>query len=185
MINLRLSAAPSLAPATQLTIDEMTALNPMLAAADGTGRHIFFQASGDGVRNRTINGGGIRATGYYVVAPPSVHASGNLYTFTQREWLDGGAELPKLPQALIDHIDTLRGGKVESAVSLEFSDRRRKRSKGSPSWWRFLRIGAMRTGVKASCRTCRMLAQWRSSRRCWQLSPSPNITLTLWTPPSR
>src|SRR5215831_11399450 len=43
--------------------------------ADGTGRHIFFKASGDGLRNRSINGGGIRATGYYVVAPPSVHKS--------------------------------------------------------------------------------------------------------------
>src|SRR5262249_1088332 len=57
-------------------------------------------------------------------APLSLHSSGNRYTWTHREWFDGTAELPELPQVLINHLDALKcqGVKVESAVPLEFSD---------------------------------------------------------------
>ena len=62
------------------------------------------------MRNRVFDGGGIRGDNYIVVAAPSMHKDGNRYTLTHSEFLDGLAELPELPQALIDAVDAKRGG---------------------------------------------------------------------------
>ena len=62
----------------------------------GGGRHLYFSAPADpvAVRSRVGVAPGIdvRAEGGMIVAPPSVHPSGNRY-----EWTSGGAAVPPAP----------------------------------------------------------------------------------------
>lgn len=76
---------------------------------DGRGRHIYLRHPGEDLRNfaQRVPGLDGRADGGYVVAPPSVHASGNSY-----EWVDGyslDTPLPALPPMLLDMFDTRKG----------------------------------------------------------------------------
>ena len=62
------------------------ALPPTVGQRTGTGQHAFFQHPGTTVRNGVENLGAgldIRGDGGYVVAPPSLHANGNRYTWEQ------------------------------------------------------------------------------------------------------
>lgn len=64
------------------------------------GTHLYFQANGNRVSNSQsaiAPGVDIRGEGGYVIAPPSVHASGKLYEFLSRS----DAELADFPAALL------------------------------------------------------------------------------------
>lgn len=78
----------------------------------GGGRHLYFAHPGFPVRNRVGIGRGIdlRGDGGYVVAPPSIHPSGEPY-----RWLSGQApeecELAPLPHWLAAAAGVLRPGR--------------------------------------------------------------------------
>jgi hypothetical protein len=63
-----------------------------LRAATANGIHVYFAGSGRSTAGRIGPGIDTRATGGYVLAPPSVHPSGTRY-----RWLDEGAPLAPLP----------------------------------------------------------------------------------------
>lgn len=67
------------------------------------GRHLYFRHPGGVVRNdagrRLGPGLDVRGDGGYVIAPPSLHASGGQYRVASR-----GAELPELPDWLLDQL---------------------------------------------------------------------------------
>jgi putative DNA primase/helicase len=66
-----------------------------LQSTTGKGRHFWFDANGNKIRNsagKLGEGIDIRAKGGYVIAPPSIHESGKKY-----EWVSGDAPLAELP----------------------------------------------------------------------------------------
>jgi hypothetical protein len=75
------------------------------ARTGGGGRHIYFApATPVGNRCRFLPGCDWRGQGGYVIAPPSVHASGGRY-----EWVRGpDAPLPAVPGWLLDVLDPPR-----------------------------------------------------------------------------
>jgi hypothetical protein len=80
-------------------------LPPTLRArTGGSGEHIYFRAQGAPIPNRVRFAKGLdtRSEGGYVVAPPSLHASGASYT-----WLSSPTTEPaELPQWLLELITT-------------------------------------------------------------------------------
>ena len=58
----------------------------------GGGRHLYFRYPGMMLRNRTglAPGLDLRAEGGYVVAPPSLHPSGQHYTWAEAAHIDAG-----------------------------------------------------------------------------------------------
>jgi hypothetical protein len=75
----------------------LTSLNgPMVCT--GRGWHLYVQATGLGNRAGLLPGVDWRGTGGYVVAPPSLHPSGNAYQWSQGLEL----ELPLCPPWLLD-----------------------------------------------------------------------------------
>lgn len=74
--------------------------NTVLAKTGGGGKHFYFKSSGD-IQNTTnlIQGVDVRAQGGYVIAPPTLHSSGNKY-----EWINkpGVTNLLDLPSALLN-----------------------------------------------------------------------------------
>jgi len=68
--------------------------------ATGDGRHLYFAAP-SGLPSQNLGSGlDLKAGGGYVVAPPSVHPNGRLYTWQPGRGL-GEVPLAKLPAALI------------------------------------------------------------------------------------
>ena len=77
-------------------------LSPTLSALTGAGRHLYYLCRDRRLSNTTrrlpgsdevLPGIDLRATGGYVVAPPSLHVSGHIY-----RWIDPGADLAPLPE---------------------------------------------------------------------------------------
>ena len=68
-------------------------------ATGGDGRHLYFAAPSGIPSSRLGPGLDLKATGGYVVAPPSVHPNGRLYTWQLGQGL-GEVPLAKLPAAL-------------------------------------------------------------------------------------
>ncbi|MBN1962635.1 MAG: bifunctional DNA primase/polymerase, partial [Deltaproteobacteria bacterium] len=74
-------------------------------AKTAKGKHYYFVRPPNGLHNRVRVDGvalDVRCDGGYVVAPPSIHASGLAY-----EWIvsPGDADLAELPQSIIDLIE--------------------------------------------------------------------------------
>lgn len=70
------------------------------ARTGGGGRHLFFRHPGGKIRTRAgvLEKVDVRADGGYIIAPPSLHESGNRY-----EWEDGDeVTVAHLPQPLLD-----------------------------------------------------------------------------------
>jgi putative DNA primase/helicase len=79
--------------AQQLGIEE-----PLMARTGSGGRHLFYKAPAEPISSRAAalgSGIDVRARGGYVVAPPSLHRSGQRYT-----WLSDLREPDPLPVAL-------------------------------------------------------------------------------------
>ncbi len=66
----------------------------------GGGWHLWFTTTGHGNRVRLLPGVDWRGAGGYVVAPPSMHASGSTYRWVHRP----GGHLPAAPAALLELI---------------------------------------------------------------------------------
>ena len=64
-----------------------------LAAKTASGWHVYFAGQGRSTTGRLAPGIDTRGRGGYVVAPPSVHASGHVY-----RWLDADAPVALLPR---------------------------------------------------------------------------------------
>jgi hypothetical protein len=94
------------------------------AQTGGGGRHLYFAHPGDIVRNRVGIAPGIdlRGDGGYVVAPPSVHASGKPYRWVRSPAVFGEAPMP--------------GWLVHTA-----QDEPRRRGHSPDHWRRLLRNG--------------------------------------------
>ena len=73
------------------------------AATGGGGRHILFRHPGGvKIKNSTSKLGigiDIRGDGGYIVAPPSIHASGNFY-----QWFESTGDIADAPQWLLDLV---------------------------------------------------------------------------------
>jgi hypothetical protein len=71
----------------------------LTASSGGGGRHLYFQHPGPRILNRAEVGGytglDVRGDGGYIVAPPSLHQSGQLY-----RWLEVASPLAILPDWL-------------------------------------------------------------------------------------
>lgn len=78
----------------------LLALPPTRSAKTGNGFHYYFAAPATELRSRVgfLPGVDLRAAGAYVVAPPSVHASGRSY-----EWIST-APLAPIPEELLAHL---------------------------------------------------------------------------------
>ena len=75
----------------------------------GGGLHLYFHyPEGMTIRNSTGNlapGIDVRAAGGYVIAPPSLHRSGNRYTWGRLDGLDGGdGEIAPAPGWLLERL---------------------------------------------------------------------------------
>jgi hypothetical protein len=70
-------------------------LGEVPAVATARGRHLYFHGSARGTV--TFDYGELRGTGSYVIAPPSAHATGKLYTWL----LSPNGSLPQVPADLI------------------------------------------------------------------------------------
>ena len=70
----------------------------------GGGRHIYFLTDGTPVPNKigVLPGIDIRGDNGYVLAPPSQHMSGNLYT-----WADKKVEIAAIPKSIKDLISKI------------------------------------------------------------------------------
>lgn len=75
-----------------------------LSLTGGGGLHYLFKTpDGVEVRNRAhvLPGVDVRGEGGYIVAPPSVHISGNTYEWEASNSPEDGAELAEVPEALL------------------------------------------------------------------------------------
>jgi hypothetical protein len=70
--------------------------------ADGEGLHLYFKHPGDGIYQnmaKVLPGIDVRGDGGYVIGPPSIHNSGNTYTWDNINPLEDGLDdLMELPQ---------------------------------------------------------------------------------------
>jgi hypothetical protein len=87
----------------------------------GGGRHLYFKYRGVGISSKVgiLPGLDIRSDGGYVVAPPSVHASGRKYYWKNGCSLDE-IELADMPEWLIDLLTTDKAahkGQVAGKIS--------------------------------------------------------------------
>lgn len=85
-----------------------------LEVRTGKGRHLYLRGDRS-IRNRTklingVPGVDIRGDGGYVVAPPSVHANGRVYEFS-----DPDTPLAPVPQWMRDMHDSKRSGAAEAS----------------------------------------------------------------------
>ena len=92
---------PDLAPATILALHAST--EALTGRSTGDGRHLYFAPADQ--RTRKWPWGELRGAGSYVVAPPSLHASGRAYAWT----LEPGI-LEPLPGAVLELVRAAGGG---------------------------------------------------------------------------
>jgi hypothetical protein len=72
------------------------------AQTGGGGEHRLFRHNGESIKNRVKDIGGgldVRATGGYIVAPPSIHRTGAIY-----QWAPGPDEPAAAPSWLIEQV---------------------------------------------------------------------------------
>ena len=83
---------------TRLASEQDPLPNTLTALTGGGGQHLLFAHPGRLVSNRTnvVPGIDVRGDGGYIVAPPSIHRSGNLY-----RWLDENTPIAEWPSWLI------------------------------------------------------------------------------------
>jgi putative DNA primase/helicase len=97
--------------------EQRFAQTPMVRTGGG-GLHVFFRYPEDReIKNsarKIASEVDIRGDGGYVIAPPSNHASGNLYEWIQSPW-----EIPfgEAPQELLDQITATKAKKTKTAAS--------------------------------------------------------------------
>lgn len=119
------------------------------ALTGGGGRHFFFKHPGREIRNsagKLGSGLDIRGDGGYVVAPPSVHASGNQYHWEMSADPFDGTDLAPMPLWMIKLIledpkskrtakevprTVIEGGRNDALTSLAGSMRRRGMSQAA------------------------------------------------------
>jgi len=79
-------------------------------AKTGRGRHLWYRLAGK-VRNRVgiLPGVDVRAVGGYVVAPPSVHPNGRLYTWEEPLQRSSTSDAPEWLVAMLREIRAPRG----------------------------------------------------------------------------
>lgn len=102
-------------------IEENGAFETSVVATGGGGLHCYFQYPGKKqIRNRVnvVKGIDVRSTGGYVVAPPSVHASGQGYAWRSNQTL---SEAPYWLIALIDSSGKSVEASAKSQAILEGS----------------------------------------------------------------
>lgn len=93
-------------PESLKRLEEENGALPMTAEAKtgGGGRHLVFKHPGRTIKNRTafVEGLDFRGDGGYIVAAPSLHASGNRYEWINHPQFTSLAELPDWLLGLID-----------------------------------------------------------------------------------
>jgi hypothetical protein len=95
---------------------EHGALPVTVEVITGKGRHLYFRWPADReVRGRIAVGPGIdvRGNGGYVLAPPSIHPNGRVYTWS----VDSGGSFEDAPEWLLDLV--VKGGKPHQPMSPE------------------------------------------------------------------
>jgi putative DNA primase/helicase len=80
------------------------------AITGGGGRHLFFRYSGGAVPKALAPGIDLKGDGGYVVAPPSIHASGNAYQWDGLAGAKALLNLAELPAWLLEYIEAARNG---------------------------------------------------------------------------
>ncbi|MBX3084606.1 MAG: bifunctional DNA primase/polymerase [Anaerolineae bacterium] len=92
-----------------------------LTVETGRGFHLYFQLPDFPVGNRAglLPNVDIRGDGGYVVAPPSIHPSGESY-----RWVDPGANLSPAPAWLLDMLRPQPTPERATAEPLEYANRR-------------------------------------------------------------
>jgi putative DNA primase/helicase len=102
--------------ATLRTIEEAHgALPPTVETITGRGRHLYFSLGEHKIRNsvgKLGSGIDVRGDGGYVLAPPSVHPSGRLYTRSV-DSADQFAEAPGWLHKLVDNDRSRQGKPLE------------------------------------------------------------------------
>ena len=75
------------------------------ARTGGGGRHIFFGANGNELKsiNRFLESVDLKARTGYVVLPPSMHKSGNRYS-----WVDVSSPIAPTPELLVERLHKMR-----------------------------------------------------------------------------
>jgi len=94
--------------------DEMTFPETLTSVTGGGGNHLFFQAPSAGSVNRTLRGIDIKSDGGYVVAPPSIHASGAHYRWKTKTLSLGLASVPGELLSAHDHEAAVAPAPVSS-----------------------------------------------------------------------
>jgi putative DNA primase/helicase len=91
-----------------------------LTVETGRGYHMYFQLPDFPVGNRAglLTNVDIRGDGGYVVAPPSIHPSGEVY-----RWVDPDAEIAPAPEWLLDMLRPDPTPARATAVPLEYANR--------------------------------------------------------------
>lgn len=87
------------------------------AITGGGGRHLYFADTGIPIKNRAKVGGDnidVRGTGGYVVAPPSIHQSGNAYRW---EHNPASTPLAVAPDWLLAHVTSTSSSTSISQLS--------------------------------------------------------------------
>lgn len=82
----------------------------VVGVTGGKGRHLVYQHAGDDIRNRAGMGGpglDVRGEGGYIVAPPSLHQSGNTYEW-HVEWRPDKKRPAPLSGWLLDYLRKVR-----------------------------------------------------------------------------
>jgi hypothetical protein len=96
------------------------ALPPTVAVITGRGRHLYFQMPPDvSVRNsasQVAPGVDVRGSGGYVLAPPSVHPSGKVYTWS----VDSAKAIAAAPAWLLEKVTTPANGTLAATPASEW-----------------------------------------------------------------
>ena len=84
-------------------------------ATGGNGRHLYFRAPAE-LASAVLGAGlDLKAAGGYVVAPPSLHASGRVYTWHPARALTGPDDVSDLPAWVLDATGHRRGSATPPA----------------------------------------------------------------------
>jgi hypothetical protein len=89
---------------------ESRGLPRTLEVRTAKGRHLYFEGEAR-TRARILPGMDIRGAGGYVVAPPSIHASGHVY-----EWLNADMEVAPLPEWIDEALSAPQEARAEATL---------------------------------------------------------------------